>query len=174
MARWLALAAALSSLNGCPRECQEADGEIALVAVDEDPTFGVFEGPLEWLQTADQSNLRITVTRDAETATRSCDYAQVAVTYKLQTSDGSVTGMRGTLIDVTNDGMTISRTQSLTIDASALIDNGKLPDAPGIESRGPIATLVLEQTPDGLSATISVRSSSDQMTVALGTLVKSP
>ncbi len=172
--RWLALGATLSLFSGCPRECEAPDGEVALVAVEEDSTFGVFEGPLEWLQTADQSNLRITITRDAESATRSCDYAQVGATYKLQTSDGSVTGSKNAMISVTTDGVALAPSQSLVIDASGLLDAGKLPDAPGIEDRNPRATLTLEQTAEGLSATISVRSNTDQLTAALGTLSRVP
>jgi hypothetical protein len=174
--RSLVLGATLSIFSGCPpEECHDPGGEIALVAVDADPTFGVFEGPLVWLQTADQSNFRITITRDAESATRPpCAVAQIDVTYDLQSSDGSVAVLRTTLVDVTSDGLTVGDTRFLTIDASALIEAGKLPDAPGIESRKPVATLTLEQTLEGLSATVSVTSDTDQLTAALGMLVRLP
>lgn len=173
--RWLALAATLGLFNGCPRECEQPDTEIALVSVEEDPTLGTFEGQLDWLQSADQSTLRVTVSRQADSATRSCDYARVNLTYELATTDLVISTSRTASVGVTNEGATLPQTEYLTIDALTLVDNGKLPDAPGIAERKPIGTLILEvASDDELSATVEVRSSTDQLTVALGKLVRVP
>ena len=173
--RWLALAATLGLFNGCPRECEQPDAEIQLVSVDQDPTLGTFEGQLDWLQTADQSTLRVTISRQAETATRSCDRAGIELAYEVASTDLVLSTTRTASVSVTNDGLTVPQSQYLTIDPLALVDNGKLPDAPGIAERKPIGTLILEATSnDELSATVQVRSSTDQLTVALGTLVRVP
>lgn len=175
LGRWVTVVATLALFNGCPRECEQPDAEIALVSVEQDPTLGTFEGQLDWLQSADQSTLRVTVSRQADSATRSCDRAQVNLTYEIATTDLVISTSPTASVGVTNEGVTLPQTKYLAIDALKLVDNGKLPDAPGIAERSPIGTLILEvASVDELSATVEVRSSTDQLTVALGKLVRVP
>lgn len=175
LGRWLALAATLGLFNGCPRECEQPDGEVDLVSAEQDPSLGTFEGKLDWLQSADQSTLRVTISRPDEIAIRSCDHTRAGLTYEIATTDLVISTTRMASVSVTSDGMTIPQTEYVTIDPITLVDNGKLPDAPGIADRKPIGTLILEPTSnDELSATVQVRSSTDQLTAALGTLVRVP
>lgn len=173
LTRWLGLVATLSLFNGCPRECEQPDAEIPLVSAEKDPTLGIFEGQIDWLQSGDQSTLRVTVSRQAEAVTRQCDSARVELTYELETGEPAISAAPKSSVQVDNGGVIIPQTQHLTIDAIALADAGKLPDAPGIAMRKPVGTLILEATSDyELSATIEVRSNTDQLTVALGKLAR--
>lgn len=173
--RWLGLVAALGSLNGCPRECEQPDADIHLVSAEQDPTLGTFEGQLDWLQSADQTSLRLQVSRQAEMARRSCDYAQVDLTWALESDDGAISEMHTARVGVDDAGVTIPQSQAFGIDVLALVQHGKLPDAPGIAARNPTATLSLVATSENeLSVTVTVKSTTDHLTVAAGTLVRTP
>jgi hypothetical protein len=177
MVRWLVLALSASVLGGCPRECEQPDAEIPLVGAERDPSLGAFEGTLDWLQTGEKTSLRITAkpAGDAKVATGSCDYVQLQISYAVQASDQSISLTQTVVVSVDNAGLVVPQTSVLTLPVSVLVENGKLPEAPGVEDRSPTATLVLEPTIDeGLSATLFVSSRTDQLTVALGTLTRAP
>lgn len=176
MVRWLVLGLSASVLGGCPRECEQPDAEIPLVGQERDPSLGAFDGSLDWLQTGEKTSIRITAkpAGDAKVATRSCDYTRLEISYAVEASDRSLSFTRTVSGSVDHTGLVVPQTSALTLPVSVLVENGKLPEAPGIEDRNPTATLELEPTDEGLSATLFVRSRTDQLTVALGTLTRAP
>jgi hypothetical protein len=170
---WLAVAAASLGLGGCPRECG-ADSEVVLVAHEEDPNLGAFEGSLTWLQTAEETTLRVSITTEATSTTKSCDSAQVNLVVAAETTDGALHDIAQHMMgNISDAGLLVPSNTVLTLDLRPLLEGGKLVDAPGIENRNPSATLSLEPQPDGTwSATITVRSATDRLTVGVATLAR--
>jgi hypothetical protein len=161
-------------LSACPDDCEEGSTELQLVGQAEDPHLGSFAGSLTWLQTDEPAELELALSRPASTVTQSCGRAQVEVGYQLTSSDGLVT-RRGTMPwSVDRDGFLIARSWQFQIDAAALIDGNKLPEAPGIAERQPVALVFMDPQPGGTwSVRIAVRSSSDELSVAAASLERS-
>lgn len=144
-----------------------------LAPPEEDPNLGAFEGSLSWLQTGEETKLRVSMTTEATSATKSCNSAQVDLAVAADTMDGVLHDTQQVRAYVSDAGLLAPSTLVLTIELLALVGGGKLVEAPGIENRNANATLSLEPQSDGTwSATVTVQSPSDRLTVALATLAR--
>lgn len=167
----LVLVVLLGGAGGCPSQCLTPDGEVELVGIDEDPSLGTFEGTVSWLQTGEQSMLRLIITPLADVAMRKCDYATVSVSYELESADAVLVQQHTTDGWADDKGKVTHGPLWLTLDPAALIDDGKLPNAPGIGERNPSARLTLEWREGGdWTGAIEVRTAHEELTAALVTL----
>jgi hypothetical protein len=169
---WLAAATTSLGSGGCDPECDPVS-EVVLVAPEQDPNRGAFEGTLTWLQTGEDTTLRVSVTTEANSATRSCGPAVVQMALTAETTDGVLLGSRQMDGYVSNEGRFEAGYRGLPLDLVTLGRSGKLTDAPGIEDRNATARLDLAPESDGTwSATVVVQSPSDRLTVGMATLTR--
>ncbi len=177
MRRWhiLLVACASSGLVGCPAqkgECSEQKN--VLVGATDDPLLGTFKGSLSWLQTGENTTVELTTTAlDTDVEYPGCgeDAARVEVT--ISTGDGVLgkTSLERWVVNV--HGRISFEFIHVAVDATDIVEAGKLPDAVDILDRNPEAVFVLTLGEMGMyDAALTVTSASDHLTAAMGTLQK--
>jgi hypothetical protein len=164
------------ALSACPAEpCEEPPREVALAGVEGDPNLGTFRGSLLWLQTGQETELVVHAEPEVSAVDMSCSRPFVEVQYRAESADGLLALLVPGDLLVEDDGSVSFESASLTADAQALVDAGKLPEAIGIGARDPDATLTLTVESDGTwSAVVTVSTSTDSFSAAAATLQRDP
>jgi hypothetical protein len=174
--RLAALALWALTLGACPAEpCEAPTRQVILKGAEVDPHLGTFRGPLLWLQTGQETELVVQATTEETAVEMSCQPPSVEVQYRIESGDGVVElGLTNHLLaDI--DGWLDFQGIDAAADAHAVIDAGKLPEAPGVGERQPAARLNVMVESDGTwSVVLAVSTSGDYLNAAAASLRRDP
>lgn len=156
-----------------PPRCDEPETRVSLAGVDNDPILGVYEGKLLWLQTLDETVIRLTLLPRASSATLTCGSGTTELNILTSTSDNVVDASQILDASITAEGYVQLGAVIVQLNPRTLTIDGKVPDAPGIFDRMPTATLTLTRQPSGgWEGEIQMVSTSDKLHLAMATLEK--
>ena len=173
-ARAVLLCAAVAGLGACPDEpCHEPNREVVLAGPEADPNLGTFRGQLLWLQTGQETELRVRATPEQASVEMACERGVVDVAFEIDSADGVLSLRVQAPLEVERDGRVRFSGAGAELDTQTLAGAGKLPEAPDLSARFPHATLTLLPEEDGSwSAVVAISTSTDYFNAAVASLLR--
>lgn len=153
--------------------CDEPPVPAEVAGSTRDSALGTFEGTLSWLQTGEETGLKVLLRANETEGVTECEQSSVPVQVDVATEDEVLVRTFRNERALDDDGFLVGTQFSFGFGPAIIVGAGKVPEAPGLLERSPTALLTVAWTGEGTyDVTLTIHSSSDKLHVALGSVQK--